>query len=105
MTSAMFYKEGKIVTEAFCSIPGWEGYYEISDRGTVRSVDRIVETRDGVVRNLRGKVLSSVTPGADPERWPQVCVMMSKDGKAETQMVHRLAFAAFVQGDWREYIK
>lgn len=35
-------------------IEGYEGYYQVSQDGKVRSVDRIVKRRDGVVQVRRG---------------------------------------------------
>lgn len=37
-------------------IPKWEGWYEASDSGLIRSLDRIVETAEGP-RRYRGKIL------------------------------------------------
>jgi hypothetical protein len=36
--------------ETWKSIPGWEGYYEVSDQGNVRTVTRTVEVRGSLRR-------------------------------------------------------
>jgi hypothetical protein len=41
--------------EIWKDIPGYEGYYKISNLGRVRSVDRYVNTRGGTVREVKGK--------------------------------------------------
>ena len=43
--------------ERWRPIPGWEGAYEVSDQGGVRSLDRTVVGRDGVARRRRGQAL------------------------------------------------
>ena len=39
------------------SIKGYEGIYEVNELGQVRSVNRIVETKDGGIRKYDGKEL------------------------------------------------
>jgi hypothetical protein len=34
-------------TERWRQVPGYEGHYEVSDRGRVRSIDRVVIMKDG----------------------------------------------------------
>lgn len=36
-------------------VVGWEGYYEVSDQGQVRSVERVVTYRDGRSRRYDEK--------------------------------------------------
>ena len=38
-------------------IPGWEGYYQISDSGHVRSLDRCI-VRNGNRMNIKGKLIA-----------------------------------------------
>ena len=37
--------------------PGWEGFYEVSDDGDVRSLDRVVRHPRGGEKRLRGRPL------------------------------------------------
>ena len=50
-----------LMKELWQPVPGYEGLYEVSDQGRVRSLDREIEKigRAGVLMNLqlRGKVL------------------------------------------------
>lgn len=45
--------------ERWLPIPGFEGYYEVSDQGRVRSVDRIVETLNSPRVHLKGRLLKA----------------------------------------------
>ncbi len=43
-------------------VVGYPGY-EISDHGDVRSVDRVIVTKNGVHKRLKGRLLRPTTPG------------------------------------------
>ena len=43
--------------EEWRAIPGYEGYYEVSDEGRVRSVDRVIIDSLDRRRRLKSKVL------------------------------------------------
>ena len=43
--------------EIWKDVPGYEGYYQVSDMGRVRSVDRTVFTQNGQYRTYKGKLL------------------------------------------------
>ena len=44
--------------EIWKDIPGYEGAYQVSSLGRVRSLDRQITTKTGITRNMPGKVLS-----------------------------------------------
>lgn len=44
--------------EEWRPIGGFEGYYEVSDHGRVRSLDRVLTYPDGHLHRLKGRVLS-----------------------------------------------
>lgn len=48
------------VREEWRTIPGWEGRYEASSRGRVRSLDREITDRRGQVRRIRGRCIRLV---------------------------------------------
>ena len=77
--------------EIWRSVPGYEGYYEVSDRGNVRSLDRYVARRDGTWRFIRGQ---SRTPTVSPDG--HLRVSPSKDNVPELRAVHRLVLEAFI---------
>lgn len=77
-------------TEVWRTVPGWDGYYEVSDQGNVRSVDRVVPNRPGVTMMRRGRLLKP-TPSHDgyAEVW------LSRDNKRTYARVSRLVAEAF----------
>ena len=72
--------------ERWAAVEGYEGYYEVSDKGRVRSLDRLVGGR-----LLKGKVLK---PGAYPNKYKYV--FLRKDGDQRLFLVHRLVAVAFL---------
>ena len=77
--------------ERWLPVPGYEGYYEVSDHGNVRSVDRTVDRTDGKTMKLRGVLLSAV-----PSAGKYLCVNLCRDGVCRMHRVHRLVLEAFV---------
>lgn len=78
------------MAEEWRAIPGWEGYYEASDQGKVRSLDRTIQTRTSS-RFLRGKVLR-------PRRHKNgyLFVVLCRDCVPATCTIHGLVLSAFV---------
>lgn len=67
-------------------------YYEVSNLGRVRSVDREVKHKNGTVHTAKGRVLSQALDGHGyPFVWMQV-----KESRIERH-VHRLVALAFVE--------
>lgn len=83
------------------AVEGFEGYYEVSNDGQVRSLDRWVEfIRKGTVceRFFEGKVLK---PKTDKDGYKEVCL---KKGSLQVhRRVHRLVAYAFIEGyeEWK----
>jgi DNA-binding XRE family transcriptional regulator len=81
----------KIVSlEEWRPIEGHEGFYEVSNLGRVRSLDRVVETSTGK-RKHKGKLLKQARTASG---YPIVC--LRKEGKQLNQYVHRLVAVAFL---------
>lgn len=70
-------------------IKGYEGLYQVSDTGEVRSVDRVSTGKRN--RMLKGRVLSKTKTSTG--YWK---VELCKDGKATSSKVHRLVALAFI---------
>ena len=67
-------------------VVGYEGYYEISDQGRVRGLDR--RSNGQFIRGIE-KSLHTSTSG-------YILVSLSKEGKHTTHLVHRLMAFAFL---------
>lgn len=76
--------------EEWRDIPGWEGYYQVSDQGRVRSVDRVVHGVDGREINRKGKIIKL---RARDER--HLKAGLSRAGEQKKFYVHRLVVEAF----------
>ena len=72
-------------------IKGYEGYYEVSNTGNVRSVERYVTRNDGVVQ-LRKSVMKALVCNQDG----YLTVSLSRNGLCCRRYVHRLVYEAFV---------
>lgn len=77
--------------ETWRSINDYEGKYQVSNFGNVRSLDRYIEGKDGKTKKFPGKILSLVKQNAG-----YVTVGLSKDSVVTSFLVHRLVAAAFI---------
>lgn len=84
--------EGVTAEEEWRAIPGWEGTYEVSDRGRVRSLDRYVFRADGRRERRRGQIRKS---HALPHTG-HMNIKLRKDGVLISVGVHTLVAAAFI---------
>lgn len=81
------------MNENWLPIPGFEGLYEVSDVGRVRSVNRLVKHRCDGLKRLRGKMIAQ-RPGLKASG--HLKVILYRDGKGHPLWVHRLVLEAFV---------
>jgi hypothetical protein len=96
-----------MTTERWLPVVGWEGLYEVSDQGRVRSLDRVVEMpakHGGTMKRLhRGTLLKNVAGRGKGRGWKgsgdYYAVQLSNHEVRKKQMVHRLVLAAFVGPD------
>lgn len=79
------------MSEEWRAIPGWEGEYEVSDQGRVRSVARIVEMVDGRHYTVAGRVRALWT---DSKGYVHATLYRNDRGKRHT--VHGLVALAFL---------
>ena len=80
------------MAELWKAIPGYEGYYEASTEGRIRSVDREYTNSRGAVRVVDGRVLSPTTTRCG---YNLVALYLKK--KRRDLLVHRLVAETFVQ--------
>ena len=77
--------------EVWKQISGYEGFYEVSNLGRIRSLERIVECSDGRKRKLKTRILrQSCAPSG------YYMVTLHKNGKQKSGLVHRLVCEAFI---------
>ncbi len=79
------------VVERWLPVVGWETYYEVSDHGQVRSLDRLVAETTGKSRRHYGRVLR---PSIDRRGCRRV--LLSLERVETTVLVHHLVLEAFV---------
>jgi hypothetical protein len=81
--------------ELWQPVEGYEGLYEVSNQGRVRSLDREIQKRGraGVLMNLRlrGKVLKPQMDGN-----VRLCVALSKNGKYKPFRIHAMVAHTFL---------
>lgn len=80
----------KTTVEEWLDIPGYEGFYQVSDQGRVRSLDRMV--RGPLVdRFAAGRILKPAINSSN-----RLNLTLQLDGKKTTWLVHRLVALAFI---------
>lgn len=74
--------------EIWKDVIGFEGYYQVSDSGKIRGLDRI----DTLGRKVKGKILSVRT-----DKDGYLLVTLVKNNNAKTKKVHRVVAESFLQ--------
>lgn len=79
-----------MTAEIWTDVPGWRGFYEVSSRGRVRSLPRVVRRSNGVPLSVPGRVLvQSRTVSGYP------VVTLARGGVHRSRYVHTLVREAF----------
>lgn len=79
--------------ELWKPVKDFEGIYEVSNLGNVRSLDRVIITKNKGVKNIKGKVLSRNTPNSSG-----YLVVDLRGPYNKCEYIHRLVGTAFVSG-------
>ena len=81
------------MNEIWKDIAGYEGHYQASNTGKIRSLDKEVSGRGGSIRKIYGKVLSATDDGKG-----YLKVAFQTDGRKTRRLfkVHRLIALAFL---------
>lgn len=84
--------------EIWKDIDGYEGYYQVSSKGNVRSVDRTIQSIDGIRKSMnysfKGRVLKQ--GNKNNSKFPYKSVVLHKGGISKSFRVHRLVANAFI---------
>ena len=81
--------------EIWKDVVGYEGYYQVSNFGNIRSVDRVIysdKLHIGTKRKLDGKMLK---PYVNAHGY--LALTLTKNGKEKSLRVHRLVAEAFIK--------
>ena len=83
--------------ERWRDVKGFKGLYQVSDRGRVRVIGRVVSHYLGGPKRLKSRILKPALRGKSRH----LSVHLWKEGRKWTVLVHRLVLAAFI-GDCPE---
>ena len=86
------FEDTPATRERWRAIRGFTGYYEVSNRGRVRSVDRRVRRAQGGKQWARSRLLSQCVL----KRGGYLAVSLWKQGRGRTVAVHRLVALTFM---------
>ena len=81
--------------EEWKDIEGYEGYYQVSNYGRVKSLKRTVWDKGGFYKTVAERILKV---GKDGKGYPQV--ILFKEGKGESCKIHRLVASAFCENPY-----
>lgn len=74
-------------------VKGWEGLYQVSDLGEIRSVARIVKRSNGTVQHFKGRLMAV---GPNTEGYLVLRLSNSSMGRRQMARAHRLVADAFL---------
>ena len=80
--------------EIWKDIKGYEGFYQVSNFGRVKSVARVVKSRWGTDKPLKERPVREIVDGLGYSR-----LSLSKEGIVKAHKIHRLVAEAFLQGE------
>ena len=77
--------------EIWKDIQGYEGLYQISNLGRVKSLERIIITNNGITKKISEKILKPYLKGNGYYN-----IVLRKDSKTKCYFVHRLVAKEFI---------
>ena len=78
--------------EIWRDIEGYEGLYQVSNKGRVKSVERIVWDNRGYYKTIQEKILKP-----EKTKWGYLRVVLCRDNKKKHYMIHRLVGQVFLE--------
>lgn len=88
-----------LIMEIWKDIKGYEGLYQVSNEGRVKSCDRVIVTNN-TIRNYKGRIIKV---GRKPDGY--IICQLYNTGKVGRFRVHRLVAEAFIDNpDGKEHV-
>ena len=84
----------KVYTEEWRPVVGYEGLYEVSNLGRVKSLDRVVNC--GIKNHTKRTILSKILSINADKKTGYVKVTFTKNNRSYSKYVHRLVAEAFI---------
>lgn len=82
--------------EIWKDVPGYEGYYQVSNLGQVKAIERIYKQRNGLTGRDNYRTYPEQTIFVETDRDGYLKVRFSKGGKQKKFFVHRLVALTFI---------
>ena len=80
-----------MMEEIWKDIAGYEGKYQVSNLGRVRSLDRMVRRKNGYILRCKGQLIEPTN-----HKSGYIYIGLTKDGKKNTLKLHRIVATAFI---------
>jgi hypothetical protein len=85
------------LTEYWVDISNYEGYYQVSNYGNVRSLDRVIKEKTGKTQTLKGRILK---PHTNSSGYYQI--NLNRKSVRTTFAIHQLVAQAFLDNRSRK---
>lgn len=82
--------------EIWKDIPGYEGYYQVSNQGVVKALERTYKQFNGLTGNYNYRVYPEKIMFVEEDKDGYLKTRLSKDGKQKKFFVHRLVAMTFI---------
>jgi hypothetical protein len=79
------------MNEIWKDVSGYEGLYQVSNLGNVKSLDRMEKLKNGAIRKRQGRYLSLKV-----DKYGYLIAVLTKNARHKDFKVHRLVAAAFI---------
>ena len=80
--------------EIFKDIPGYEGYYQISNLGNIKSIERVIERIDGFKRRVGEFIMTPTFIKGETNKY---IISLRKNNKTEIMPLDRAMLLAFYE--------
>lgn len=79
--------------EVWKDIAGYEGLYQVSNLGRVKSLDRFARVKGNGMQLKKGRIMAQKIRS---KSYPYLCVTLSRNNKTVVRPVHRLVAESFI---------